>query len=112
MEELTSTVRQNAENAKQANQTGGRRLRGRRQGRPGVDQVVQTMSSINDSSKKIAGHHQRDRGIAFQDQHSGAERRGGSSARRRTGPAASQWCNRSADAWPQKVRRRRKRSRT
>jgi methyl-accepting chemotaxis protein len=53
MEELTSTVAQNAENARQANvlATSASEVAGR--GGVVVSQVVATMASINDSSKKI-----------------------------------------------------------
>jgi len=53
MEELTATVKQNANNAQQANQLtiGARDVA--TQGGEVVDQVVVTMSEINDSSKRI-----------------------------------------------------------
>lgn len=53
MEELTSTVKQNAENAQQANQfaIGAREVAGK--GGVVVGQVVATMQSISDSSRKI-----------------------------------------------------------
>jgi methyl-accepting chemotaxis protein len=53
MEELTSTVKQNAENAKQANQLaiGASEVAGK--GGAVVQEVVSTMSSINESSRKI-----------------------------------------------------------
>ncbi|WP_051278824.1 methyl-accepting chemotaxis protein [Chitinilyticum aquatile] len=53
MEELTSTVKQNAENAQQANQfaIGAREVAGK--GGAVVGQVVETMQSISDSSRKI-----------------------------------------------------------
>jgi len=66
MEELTSTVRQNAENAKQANQLAAGASEVAVKGGQVVDQVVQTMSSINDSSKKIADIISVIDGIAFQ----------------------------------------------
>ncbi len=53
MEELTSTVKQNAENAKQANQLAISASAVAVKGGAVVSQVVSTMSSINDSSKKI-----------------------------------------------------------
>ncbi|MDH4235535.1 MAG: HAMP domain-containing protein, partial [Gallionella sp.] len=53
MEELTSTVRQNAENAKQANQLASNASNIAIKGGEVVGDVVNTMSSISESSKKI-----------------------------------------------------------
>jgi methyl-accepting chemotaxis protein len=53
MEELTSTVRQNAENARQANQLAQTASDVAEKGGAIVGQVVNTMGSINDSSRKI-----------------------------------------------------------
>ncbi len=66
MEELTSTVKQNAENAKQANQLaiGASDVAGK--GGAVVSQVVTTMSSINESSRKIVDIISVIDGIAFQ----------------------------------------------
>jgi len=66
MEELTSTVRQNAENAKQANQLaiGASDVAGK--GGAVVSQVVITMDSINESSRKIVDIISVIDGIAFQ----------------------------------------------
>jgi len=66
MEELTSTVKQNAENAKQANQLaiGASDVAGK--GGAVVGQVVTTMSSINESSRKIVDIISVIDGIAFQ----------------------------------------------
>ncbi|MBD8529756.1 MULTISPECIES: methyl-accepting chemotaxis protein [unclassified Massilia] len=66
MEELTSTVSQNADNARQANAlaTSASEVAGR--GGVVVAQVVQTMASINASSKKIADIIGVIDGIAFQ----------------------------------------------
>ena len=66
MEELTSTVKQNAENAKQANQLAISASAVAVKGGAVVSQVVNTMSSINDSSKKIADIIGVIDGIAFQ----------------------------------------------
>ncbi len=66
MEELTSTVKQNAENARQANQLAAGASEVAVKGGTVVGQVVQTMSSINDSSKKIADIIGVIDGIAFQ----------------------------------------------
>ena len=66
MEELTSTVRQNAENARQANQLaiGSSDVAGK--GGAVVGQVVGTMASINESSRKIVDIISVIDGIAFQ----------------------------------------------
>ncbi len=66
MEELTSTVKQNAENAKQANQLaiGASDVAGK--GGAVVGQVVGTMVSINESSRKIVDIISVIDGIAFQ----------------------------------------------
>ncbi len=66
MEQLTSTVRQNAENAKQANQLaiGASDIAGK--GGVVVNDVVATMDSINESSKRIVDIISVIDGIAFQ----------------------------------------------
>jgi methyl-accepting chemotaxis protein len=66
MEELTSTVKQNADNARQANQLAKGAADVAEQGGAVVGQVVQTMSAISDSSKKIADIIGVIDGIAFQ----------------------------------------------
>ena len=66
MEELTSTVKQNAENAKQANQLAASASEVAVKGGQVVGQVVDTMSSINESSKKIVDIISVIDGIAFQ----------------------------------------------
>ncbi|MES1981829.1 MAG: methyl-accepting chemotaxis protein [Pseudomonadota bacterium] len=66
MEELTSTVKQNAENAKQANQLAIGASDVAAKGGAVVSQVVTTMSSINDSSRKIVDIISVIDGIAFQ----------------------------------------------
>ncbi len=66
MEELTSTVRQNAENARQANQLVSSTADVAVKGGQVVDQVVDTMASIKDSSRKIADIIGVIDGIAFQ----------------------------------------------
>ena len=66
LEELTSTVKQNAENARQANQLaiGASDVAGK--GGDVVNQVVETMDSINESSRKIVDIISVIDGIAFQ----------------------------------------------
>ena len=66
MEELTSTVRQNAENARQANTLAGAASEVAGKGGAVVGQVVQTMESINASSRKIVDIISVIDGIAFQ----------------------------------------------
>jgi methyl-accepting chemotaxis protein len=66
MEELTSTVKQNADNSKQANLLAVSASQVATQGGQVVSQVVQTMGSINDSSKKIVDIITVIDGIAFQ----------------------------------------------
>jgi len=66
MEELTSTVKQNAENAKQANQLALGASTVAVKGGQVVGEVVTTMSSINESSKKIVDIIGVIDGIAFQ----------------------------------------------
>ena len=66
MEELTSTVKQNAENAKHANELAASASNVAVKGGEVVGEVVHTMSSINNSSKKIADIISVIDGIAFQ----------------------------------------------
>jgi methyl-accepting chemotaxis protein len=66
MEELSSTVRQNAENARQANQMALAASDVAARGGNVVQQVVGTMTAINDSSRKIVDIISVIDGIAFQ----------------------------------------------
>ncbi|MDB5932685.1 MAG: hypothetical protein JWQ01_29 [Massilia sp.] len=66
MEELTSTVKFNAENARQANQLAIDASRVATEGGAVVSEVVATMGSINDSSRKIVDIISVIDGIAFQ----------------------------------------------
>ncbi|MBE0619087.1 MAG: cache domain-containing protein [Burkholderiales bacterium] len=66
MEELTSTVKQNADNARQANQLALGASTVAVKGGEVVGEVVNTMSSINESSKKIVDIISVIDGIAFQ----------------------------------------------
>ncbi|RTQ37333.1 methyl-accepting chemotaxis protein [Variovorax sp. YR750] len=66
LEELTSTVRQNADNARQANQLAASASEVATRGGNVVFQVVETMGSINASSKKIVDIIGVIDGIAFQ----------------------------------------------
>ena len=66
MEELTSTVKQNADNARQANVLAVSASEVAQRGGSVVAQVVDTMASINDSSRKIVDIIGVIDGIAFQ----------------------------------------------
>jgi len=66
LEELTSTVRQNADNAHQANTLAAAASEVAVKGGAMVGQVVETMTSINESSKKIVDIIGVIDGIAFQ----------------------------------------------
>ena len=66
MEELTGTVRQNADNARQANVLAKNASQIAAHGGEVVSQVVATMASINESSKKIGDIIAVIDGIAFQ----------------------------------------------
>ena len=66
MEELTSTVKQNSDNARQANQLAAAASDVAHKGGAVVAQVVDTMASINASSKKIVDIIAVIDGIAFQ----------------------------------------------
>lgn len=66
MEELTSTVKQNADNARQANQLAVSASEVAIAGGNVVSKVVNTMGSINDSSRKIVDIISVIDGIAFQ----------------------------------------------
>ncbi|WP_050476512.1 methyl-accepting chemotaxis protein [Herbaspirillum rhizosphaerae] len=66
MEELTATVKQNAENAKQANQLAETASNIAIKGGSVVSRVVDTMASINESSKKVVDIIGVIDGIAFQ----------------------------------------------
>ncbi|WP_433694035.1 methyl-accepting chemotaxis protein [Herbaspirillum seropedicae] len=66
MEELTSTVKQNAENARQASELAVSASGVAGEGGVVVNQVIETMSQINDSSKKIVDIISVIDGIAFQ----------------------------------------------
>jgi methyl-accepting chemotaxis protein len=66
MEELTSTVKQTSDNARQANQLAGSASDVAAKGGIVVRQVVETMASINTSSKKIVDIISVIDGIAFQ----------------------------------------------
>jgi methyl-accepting chemotaxis protein-1 (serine sensor receptor) len=66
MEELTSTVKQNADNARQANQLASSASKVAIHGGGVVSEVVLMMNTINDSSKKIVDIIGVIDGIAFQ----------------------------------------------
>ncbi|MBU9214179.1 methyl-accepting chemotaxis protein [Burkholderia gladioli] len=66
MEQLTSTVKQNASNAQQANQIAGDASAVAVRGGEAVDRVVDTMNTINASSRKVVEIISVIEGIAFQ----------------------------------------------
>ncbi len=66
MEEITSTMRHNSDNARQANQLSHSASEVAQKGGAVVNQVVETMGSINESSKKIVDIISVIDGIAFQ----------------------------------------------
>ena len=66
MEQLSATVKQNADNASAANQLALSASTVAQQGGAVVQEVVSTMSGINDSSRKIADIISVIDGIAFQ----------------------------------------------
>ncbi|MDX1590102.1 MAG: methyl-accepting chemotaxis protein [Oleiphilaceae bacterium] len=66
MEEITSTVKQNADNARQGNSLARGAREAADKGGDIVDQVVQTMGRINESSKKVSDIISVIDGIAFQ----------------------------------------------
>ena len=66
MEELSSTVKQNADSARQANQLASSASSVAVQGGDVVGQVVDTMKAINESSRKISDIISVIDGIAFQ----------------------------------------------
>jgi methyl-accepting chemotaxis protein len=66
MEELTATVKQNADNARQANQLAVRASEVAQRGGGVVSEVVTTMDAITGSSRKIADIISVIDGIAFQ----------------------------------------------
>ncbi len=87
MEELTATVQQNADNARQANALADDASATADAGRRGgAARWSSTMEEINDSSQRIAEHHQRDRLDRLPDQHPRPQRLGGGGAGRRAGP--------------------------
>ncbi|MTW14506.1 methyl-accepting chemotaxis protein [Pseudoduganella eburnea] len=66
MEELTTTVKQNADNARQANQLAANASQVATRGGTVVAQVVDTMGSINEASRRIVDIISVIDGIAFQ----------------------------------------------
>lgn len=66
MEEITSTMKHNSDNARQANQLSFSASEVAQKGGAVVNQVVETMGSINESSKKIVDIISVIDGIAFQ----------------------------------------------
>ena len=107
MEQLTATVKQNADNAHHANQLATDASQTAQQGGKLVENVVSTMRDISSSSQRIAEITTLINGIAFQT-NIGAQRRGRSGARRRTGPGLLGGCQRSAQLASRSARRPRR----
>ena len=85
LEELTATVRQNADNAQQANKLANSASETAIKGGIVVGDVVRTMEGISQASRKITDIHRRHRRDRLPDQHSRAECGSGSGPRRRAG---------------------------
>ena len=100
MEELTSTVKLNADNAHQANRLALSASEVAARGGNVVAQVVETMGSINESSRKIVDIIGGYRQHRLPDQYPGAECRSGGGARRRTGARLRRGRVRSAQPGP------------
>ena len=86
MEELTATVKQNADNARQANELAATRPTSRPAAAtswPGGRHDGRDQRQLVEQDRR---HHRRDRRHRVPDQYPGAERGGGSGARRRAGP--------------------------
>ena len=82
MEEMTSTVKQTADNAGQANQLAMAARQQAEKGGAVVGSAVTAMGGINDGQQEDRRHHRRHRRDRLPDQLAGAQRRGGSRARR------------------------------
>ena len=110
MEELTSTVKQNADNARQANQLAASASEVAVRGGSVVGQVVDTMSAINTSSRKIVDIIAVIDGIAFQTNilalNAAVEQRA-----RASRAVASPWLHLKCAAWRSARPRRPRRSR-
>ena len=111
MEELTSTVKQNADNARQANQLAVAASAVAVKGGAVVAQVVDTMNTINECSHKIVDIIGVIDGIAFQTNILALERGGGSGAGGRAGARLRGGGERSAQPGAALGRRRRRKSR-
>ncbi len=111
MEQLTATVKQSADSARQANQLASSAAQVAQRGGAVVGQVVSTMDEINASSRKISDIISVIDGIRLPDQHPGAERRRGGGARRRAGAGLCRRGQRGAQAWLAEALKRPRRSR-
>ena len=106
MEEITSTVQHNADNAASRGQPGQRRLARGRPGRRGDAAGGAHHGRHRRLGAQDRRHHRSDRRHRLPDQHPGAERGSGSRARRRTGPRLRRGGRRSAHAGPTQRHRR------
>ena len=86
MEEMSATVKKNAENAQQASELAVEYPRGRRSRRRGGGQGGRGDGEDRRVLAQDLRHHQRDRRDRAADQSAGAQRGGGSGARRRCRP--------------------------
>ena len=112
MEQISATVRKNAENAQQANRSAGETRDIADRGGEVVGQAVEAMAQDRGVVAQDLRHHRRDRRDRAADQPAGAERRGGSRARRRSRAAASRWSRPKCAASRSARRRRPRTSRT
>ena len=110
MEQLTSTVRQNADNARQANQLAASSMDVARRGGVAVGQVVNTMHGISDSSRKIADIVSIIEGIAFQTNILALNAAVEAARAGESGKASRSWPAKCA-IWRRRARRRPRRSR-
>jgi len=100
MEQLNTTVSNNAESSQQANALAQNATSIAVRGGEMVGQVVEKMDGIRRSVAQDRRDHRRDRRHRLPDQHPGAERRGGSRAGWRAGPRLCGGGGRGALAGP------------
>ena len=110
MEQLSVTVRQNADNASQANRLAEAASTVAPAGRPGRGPGRGHDAGHQRIQQAHRRHHLRHRRHRLPDQHLGAERRRGSRTGRRTGAAASRWSPARCGRWPSAAARRPRRS--
>ena len=112
LEEITGTVKQNADNARQANQLAvGSRDVAEKGGQVVGGGGRARWSEINHVVEEDRRHHHDDRRDRVPDEPPGAERGGGGGAGRRAGPRLRGGGRRRCATWRSGARRRRRRSR-